>query len=216
MNGGHGHALWVDGVALPTNPGRVDANGMRHPTWTPERIIAAIQQWAREHDGEPPAKTQWSRRNTRGGVVPGKPGSTRPSPRHVARAFGSWNAAIAAAGFEPRTKGSAKGENFYARRTHCKHGHEFTPENTLLRGDGARLCRACLKESARRRRTAVESVLVQAACGHWREVKVLDPYMLEAARSRSCSACQREAWSASGVASKQRPNGNASLWGRSE
>lgn len=46
-----------------------------------------------------------------------------------------------------------------ARKTHCKHGHEFTPENTLLkrRGDGARRqCRACHRESVRRYRNATE------------------------------------------------------------
>ena len=29
------------------------------------------------------------------------------------------------------------------RRTHCVHGHKFTPENTRLRPDGRRQCRAC-------------------------------------------------------------------------
>ena len=29
-----------------------------------------------------------------------------------------------------------------ARKTHCKHGHEFTPENTLISAKGRR-CRAC-------------------------------------------------------------------------
>lgn len=27
--------------------------------------------------------------------------------------------------------------------THCKRGHEFTPENTIVPADGARRCRAC-------------------------------------------------------------------------
>lgn len=27
--------------------------------------------------------------------------------------------------------------------THCKHGHEFTPENTHIRKNGSRLCRKC-------------------------------------------------------------------------
>ena len=36
-----------------------------------------------------------------------------------------------------RRAGSANG-----RKTHCKHGHEFTPENTRLRPKG-RECRAC-------------------------------------------------------------------------
>lgn len=29
------------------------------------------------------------------------------------------------------------------RLTHCKHGHEFTPENTYWRKEGRRMCRAC-------------------------------------------------------------------------
>lgn len=38
-----------------------------------------------------------------------------------------------------------------AAKTHCKHGHEFTPENTYLRPDsGARMCKACSRDTARR------------------------------------------------------------------
>lgn len=29
------------------------------------------------------------------------------------------------------------------RKTHCKHGHEFTPANTYNRPDGKRACKAC-------------------------------------------------------------------------
>jgi hypothetical protein len=39
-----------------------------------------------------------------------------------------------------------RGDTFAARnaaKTHCKHGHEFTPENTVARRDGRRRCRAC-------------------------------------------------------------------------
>jgi hypothetical protein len=31
-----------------------------------------------------------------------------------------------------------------AQRTHCKRGHEFTPENAAYRGDGQRRCRTCI------------------------------------------------------------------------
>jgi len=37
-----------------------------------------------------------------------------------------------------------------ARKTHCKHGHEYTPENTYVQPKGSRACRTCLKESQRR------------------------------------------------------------------
>lgn len=30
-----------------------------------------------------------------------------------------------------------------AQRTHCVHGHEFTPENTYVRKEGRRVCREC-------------------------------------------------------------------------
>lgn len=36
-------------------------------------------------------------------------------------------------------------------RTHCKRGHEYTPENTYLRGGtNGRGCRACDRDSTRR------------------------------------------------------------------
>lgn len=35
-------------------------------------------------------------------------------------------------------------------RTHCKHGHEFTPENTYLTPQGHRVCRRCHALKARR------------------------------------------------------------------
>lgn len=46
-----------------------------------------------------------------------------------------------------------RGQNPFAinaRKTHCTHGHEFTPENTWLRSDGSRTCRACRRERMRR------------------------------------------------------------------
>ncbi len=39
-----------------------------------------------------------------------------------------------------------------SRKTHCIHGHEFTPENTYIRKEGKRNCKACTLESCRRQR----------------------------------------------------------------
>ncbi|QPE05294.1 HNH endonuclease [Microbacterium schleiferi] len=33
--------------------------------------------------------------------------------------------------------------------THCKHGHEYTPENTRTRGSTGRVCRACAAQRSR-------------------------------------------------------------------
>lgn len=34
-------------------------------------------------------------------------------------------------------------------RTHCRRGHEFTPENTKVQSDGYRTCRTCFREKDR-------------------------------------------------------------------
>jgi hypothetical protein len=43
------------------------------------------------------------------------------------------------------------------RKTHCKYGHEFTPENTYVAPDKGRRCRLCnsLKDARIRRARAV-------------------------------------------------------------
>jgi hypothetical protein len=45
----------------------------------------------------------------------------------------------------------AKGRGHNGRGgTHCLRGHEFTPENTKIQANGARLCRECNREVKRR------------------------------------------------------------------
>jgi hypothetical protein len=45
-----------------------------------------------------------------------------------------------------------------ARRTHCPHGHPYTPENTYIRPNtGDRQCRICLRERARQDRERLKS-----------------------------------------------------------
>lgn len=34
-----------------------------------------------------------------------------------------------------------------SKKTHCKHGHEFTPENTRVRPDGTRSCITCVRKA---------------------------------------------------------------------
>lgn len=62
--------------------------------WTPDMILAACKGWAQQN-GRPPAASDWR-------LV----GSYHPSTKTVLRRFGSWNAMIAAAGFEPRNEGA--------------------------------------------------------------------------------------------------------------
>lgn len=72
-----------------------------YATWTREAIIACIQQWADESGGIPPATTDFVRGRADDLPV--------PSVTHVQRMFGSWNAAIIAAGFEPHAMGPVGG-----------------------------------------------------------------------------------------------------------
>ena len=41
-------------------------------------------------------------------------------------------------------------ERHYARQATCKNGHSWTPENTYIRREGTRVCRACRRENMRR------------------------------------------------------------------
>lgn len=67
---------------------------MRVPKWTRERIVSALQAWALEH-GRPPSGTDWR--------VTGL--WEHPSTGTVLLKFGTWNAAMVAAGFQPRRPG---------------------------------------------------------------------------------------------------------------
>lgn len=49
-----------------------------------------------------------------------------------------------------RETGRLGGGELNAAKTHCPHGHEYTPENTVNRGDNWRRCRTCLKQQRAR------------------------------------------------------------------
>lgn len=42
--------------------------------------------------------------------------------------------------------------NWNRMKTHCKYGHEFTPENTIYQKNGQRNCRTCRRALDRQRR----------------------------------------------------------------
>lgn len=42
-------------------------------------------------------------------------------------------------------------------RTHCKHGHEFSPENTFRQANGARGCIKCRRDDDARRRRQIQA-----------------------------------------------------------
>lgn len=50
------------------------------------------------------------------------------------------------------TECHAKRDNAKAAQTHCIHGHQFTPANTIIKSNGMRQCRECRRACDRRRR----------------------------------------------------------------
>lgn len=60
------------------------------------------------------------------------------------------------------------GKHHEARKTHCKRGHEFTPENTLPQSKGqGRNCRKCrnLRDRARRRGIILDEYITKMGWG---------------------------------------------------
>lgn len=74
--------------------------------WTEEAIANAIRRWHAEH-GRPPLLEDWRRG-----------GRDHPSATTVQRRFGSWNAAIEAAGFASRPPGVTM-THWSATRARC-------------------------------------------------------------------------------------------------
>jgi len=110
----------------------VDRHG--EPHWTHERIIALIRRWARQRK-RPPAQHEWRKRD-----------GEWPTAETVRDLFGTWNAAIAAAGLTPREPGKRRS---FKGRKRCRNGHPWKP---LLRSDGYEECSECAREKVRRYR----------------------------------------------------------------
>lgn len=117
---------------------------MVHAHWTPEKIVQALQRDAARR-GRPPTRLEWAKAPTR--RQPGYNSRRRPTSETVAAVMGSWSAAPAAAGLDPRSPGGQP-------RERCKRGHELAGDNLIVRPDGKRTCRTCRREVQRARRAA--------------------------------------------------------------
>jgi len=71
--------------------------------WDRQTIVYAIELWHRRNL-RTPTVSEWE-----------TAGADHPCRQTVLRVFGSWNAAIRAAGFRPRSRGQSKGQ-WYRRR----------------------------------------------------------------------------------------------------
>jgi hypothetical protein len=122
--------------------------GKRTRALTRLRDIQAVQRWVALY-GETPSAHDW---NPHFGQATAEQRerfyTTGPWPwaPDIWPRWGSWNAMIAAAGFTPRKQGERKPR---PPATHCRRGHEYTPENTYVLGN-KRWCRTCIRARKRR------------------------------------------------------------------
>jgi hypothetical protein len=72
-----------------------------YATWTREAIICCLQDIAEEAGGIPPSAVGFQRMKRNGADV--------PAVTNVIARFGSWNAAVTAAGYEPHAAGPVGG-----------------------------------------------------------------------------------------------------------
>jgi hypothetical protein len=64
------------------------------------------------------------------------------------------------------------GTHWAAKKTHCKHGHEFTPENTGVQAGGrGRRCRTCVRQNreARAQRAKDDPIVLERIRKYKRE-----------------------------------------------
>lgn len=97
-------------------------------TWTRDAIILAIQEWAAKY-GEPPSSPDWNDWQARNELHDEervrryereRAAGTCPCHKTVHRVFGSWNAAIEAAGFQPRAAHGGGGNEQRRRSMRAK------------------------------------------------------------------------------------------------
>jgi Homing endonuclease associated repeat len=136
--------------------------------WTTDTIVAAIQNWARDHQGEPPRQRDWVRA-----------GENHPAFSSVMTRFESWGAALEAAGFGPARRGPRRRPAPAVRPTEARletEHAEAAPDGRPVRplgltgdfaGDGARVRR----HAERRRAQAAALETIAAALDELAELE---------------------------------------------
>lgn len=98
--------------------------------WTRDAIILAIQDWADEHGGIPPAANDWYRAKAAHDI-------RIPAVTQVVKIFGKWSDGIRAAGFEPHTSGPIGGFTALTleQREECARRYAAGEPSTVIAAD---------------------------------------------------------------------------------
>ena len=120
LNGSDGHG---PNAAIRCKLCAARVAGEAKTRWTRQALLLAIRAWARQY-GEPPATPDWNptraaRLHDEGRICRFREGDW-PHSESVVREFGSWNAGILAAGFEPRAPHGGAGNAARRRNQRVK------------------------------------------------------------------------------------------------
>lgn len=80
------------------------------------------------------------------------------------------------------------GTHSQARKTRCKHGHEFTPENTYHRRGGGRMCKTCVRMRKKRYRSPGYRKVANSHCVRGHEYTEENTYRRKGG-GRMCRTC---------------------------
>lgn len=100
-----GAKVWMTSVRCPQCASKAQRSKR---VWTRERVIKAMQEWAKANNGHPPTVKDWSHASEE------NPSATSLSG-YPSAPFKSWNEAIKAAGFEPRRSGPGPGMSKWSK-----------------------------------------------------------------------------------------------------
>ena len=90
----------ANGPARALRCDRCQRNWQTLNRWNRERVIEAFHRWAVEHPGVHPSADVWNASRT--------PGGASPCAATAQKVFGSWSAALHAAGVEPYEPGPSR------------------------------------------------------------------------------------------------------------
>lgn len=104
----------------------------------------------------------------------------------------------ARAAYAKKIEGVEKLPHHNAVKTHCPKGHEYTPENTIIRPNGTRACRTCGREATLRwyhagRGAGKVAHKDKTHCPQGHEYTPENTYLPPSGIGRACRICKAEA-----------------------
>lgn len=179
-----GSIEWADGTWAVTIPERIERRGGDNEGWSPKEILDRVKLWALVC-GRPPAHADWNpsklrrseerllfraRRHAR--LIELYEAGDFPSPWTVREHFGSMNAALVAAGFDPRSAGRQPGPVVPGAPAK-RYGPEHL-DSALTRVSNARQAR--MREKSVEAEAELATSLIELATAAFNEAEQLRPW----------------------------------------